>query len=73
MVAMEMVHDGDAKRADPERTKAIVSEARERGLLLLSCGVRSNVIRFLSPLTIPFDQLDEGLQVLGEVLSATKP
>lgn len=72
MVAMELVRDGDAKRPDPERTKAIVSVARDRGLLLLSCGVRSNVIRFLAPLTIPFDQLDEGLEVVGEVMRATQ-
>jgi 4-aminobutyrate aminotransferase/(S)-3-amino-2-methylpropionate transaminase len=68
MTAMELIKDGDRTKADPERTKKIVSEARKRGLLLLSCGVRGNVIRFLTPLTIEFDILDEGLDVLGDTL-----
>jgi 4-aminobutyrate aminotransferase/(S)-3-amino-2-methylpropionate transaminase len=71
MTAMELIVDGDAARADPERTKRIVTLARESGLLLLSCGVRSNVIRFLSPLTIPFEVLDEGLDILDGVIRRT--
>ncbi|MBA3069268.1 MAG: 4-aminobutyrate--2-oxoglutarate transaminase [Hyphomonas sp.] len=71
MTAMELIVDGDAARADPERTKRIVALARESGLLLLSCGVRSNVIRFLSPLTIPFEVLDEGLDILDGVIRRT--
>jgi 4-aminobutyrate aminotransferase / (S)-3-amino-2-methylpropionate transaminase / 5-aminovalerate transaminase len=71
MTAMELIHDGDASHADPDRTKRIVSAAREKGLLLLSCGVRSNVIRFLSPLTIPFEILDEGLDILADVVRET--
>jgi 4-aminobutyrate aminotransferase/(S)-3-amino-2-methylpropionate transaminase len=71
MVAMEMVKDGDSKRPDPDRTKAIVAKARDHGLLLLSCGVRGNVVRFLAPLTIPYDHLDEGLDILGEAVRAT--
>ena len=71
MTAMELIQDGDASRADPDRTKRIVSAAREKGLLLLSCGVRSNVIRFLTPLTIPFEILDEGLDVLADVVRET--
>ena len=68
MVAVEFVIDGDAARPDAARVARIVAEARKRGLLLLSCGVRSNVIRFLPPLTIPFDQLEEGLKLFSEAL-----
>ncbi|MEO0465404.1 MAG: 4-aminobutyrate--2-oxoglutarate transaminase [Pseudomonadota bacterium] len=71
MVAMEMIKGGDAKRPDPDRTKAIVATARDHGLLLLSCGVRGNVVRFLTPLTIPFAQLDEGLDILSEAVRST--
>ena len=63
MTAMELIKDGDPDKADPERTKQIVTVARERGLILLSCGIRGNVIRFLTPLTIEFDILDEGLDI----------
>jgi 4-aminobutyrate aminotransferase/(S)-3-amino-2-methylpropionate transaminase len=69
MVAMELVRDGDPGRPDPELTKALSARAGEAGLLLISCGVRANVIRILVPLTIPFEQLDEGLLILGTVFS----
>ena len=71
MTAIEFVKDGDAKQPDPERTKAIVAEARDRGLVLLSCGVRGNVIRFLPALTIPMDVLDQGLERFSDAVRAT--
>ncbi len=64
MVAMELVKEGDVNQPDPDLTKALTAEAAKQGLLLLSCGVRSNVIRILTPLTIPLDQLEEGLGIL---------
>ncbi len=70
MVAMELVHDGDATRPDAELTASLSKQASEAGLLIISCGVRANVIRILVPLTIPFEQLDEGLEILGQVFEA---
>ena len=69
MVAMELVRDGDPARPDPDLTKALVARAAERGLILLSCGVRGNVIRILTPLTIPMDQVDEGLAILADTMA----
>ena len=40
-----------------------------RGLILLSCGLYSNVIRILAPLTIPEAHLDEGLELLEQSLT----
>ena len=45
-------------------TAAVVAEAEARGLILLSCGTRANVVRLLPPLTIPFEVLEEGLDIL---------
>ncbi len=70
MVAMELVKNGDAGQPDAELTKALTLEAARRGLLLLSCGVRSNVIRILAPLTIPYDHLEEGLEILFDSFAA---
>lgn len=64
MVAMELVQDGDADQPAPELTKALVQDCAKRGLIILSCGVRGNVIRFLAPLTISDAVLDEGLDIL---------
>jgi len=66
MIAIELVKKGDANQPDAELTKKIVSMAYEKGLVLLSCGSRSNVIRFLPPLTIESELIDEGLNILRD-------
>jgi 4-aminobutyrate aminotransferase-like enzyme len=45
-----------------------VAAARERGLLLLTCGLYGNVIRLLPPVTIGDDDLAEGLDILETAL-----
>ncbi|MFC3053543.1 4-aminobutyrate--2-oxoglutarate transaminase [Kordiimonas pumila] len=64
MIALELVHDGDIKKPNADLTKALVQKAQERGLILLSCGTRGNVIRMLTPLTIPDANLNEGMDIL---------
>jgi 4-aminobutyrate aminotransferase/(S)-3-amino-2-methylpropionate transaminase len=71
MVAMELVQDGDAGKADAALAKALCAKALEGGLILLSCGVRGNVIRILVPLTIDFAHLDEGLGILATAFEAS--
>jgi len=70
MCAMEMVKDRQSKAPDKEATGKIVKAAAERGLMLLSAGIYSNVIRLLMPITITDDQLEEGLQILEEAIEA---
>jgi 4-aminobutyrate aminotransferase/(S)-3-amino-2-methylpropionate transaminase len=64
MQAVEFVTDRASRKPDAPLTAAIVAEAEARGLILLSCGTRANVIRLLPPLTIPFEVLEEGLDIL---------
>ncbi|MFM7396760.1 MAG: 4-aminobutyrate--2-oxoglutarate transaminase [Gammaproteobacteria bacterium] len=68
MVAMELVKDRRADQPDAELTKALAQAAGRRGLVLLSCGIYANVIRFLMPLTIPDAELAEGLAILEAAL-----
>lgn len=70
MCAIELVHDGDADKPDADLTKAIAAESLNRGVVLLTCGVRGNVIRFLPPLTIGDELLDEALAVVADAISA---
>ncbi len=70
MVAMELIVDGDHSAPNPTLTKQLVSEGIKAGLILLSCGVRGNVIRFLPPLTIDWDVLDEGLALFDKLFSS---
>lgn len=70
MVAIELVKDRDPHKPDADLTKALVAKAAEDGLILLSCGLYSNVIRFLVPLTASDALIDEGLDVLQASLAA---
>jgi 4-aminobutyrate aminotransferase/4-aminobutyrate aminotransferase/(S)-3-amino-2-methylpropionate transaminase len=70
MVAIELVKDPKTREPDAALTAAILAQAEQRGLILLSCGVDANVVRLLAPLTIPEAMLDEGLQILGESIRA---
>ena len=68
MVAVEFARpDGTP---DLEFTKQVQQRARAAGLLLLTCGVRSNVVRFLYPLTIEDAVFDEALGILERALRA---
>ena len=73
MVAMELVHDGDPARPDSALTGQVVSAGREAGLILLSCGVNANVIRFLPPLTASDALIAEAMDRLEAVLRARIP
>ena len=68
MIALELVKDGDMKKPDSDLTKAICAKAAEKGLILLSCGTRANVIRFLPPLTTEMEIIDEGMALLKAVI-----
>jgi len=68
MCAIELVADNDADKPDPDLTKEIAAEATRQGVVLLTCGVRGNVIRFLPPLTIGEELLAEALATLGRIV-----
>ncbi len=69
MVALELVKDRVTREPDAALTAAVLAHAEKRGLLLLSCGTSTNVIRLLAPLTIEDALLEEGLGILGAALS----
>jgi 4-aminobutyrate aminotransferase len=68
MVAIELVKDQKSKEPDADLTAAVLAHAEKRGLILLSCGTSANVVRLLSPLTIPDAVLTEGLEILAAAL-----
>lgn len=69
MVAMELIQNGDINQPNPELTKALVAAAPKHGLILLSCGIRANVIRFLPALTMSDEVLNEGLDILAKMIA----
>ena len=69
MAGMELVRDRKTKTPADTETAQVLALAREKGLILLRAGMHHNVIRTLMPLTIPDDQLDEGLDIIGSALA----
>ena len=63
MIAVEFMNPG-TQIADTEFTKLVQARSLERGLILLTCGLYGNVIRFLYPLTIEDAVFEEGLEIL---------
>jgi 4-aminobutyrate aminotransferase/(S)-3-amino-2-methylpropionate transaminase len=70
MAGMELVRDRVTKEPADKEAARILGAAREKGLIVLRCGVHHNVIRTLMPLTILDEQLEEGLDMLGASLGA---
>jgi 4-aminobutyrate aminotransferase/(S)-3-amino-2-methylpropionate transaminase len=68
MVGMELVVDRKSKEPATTFTKRLVELCREKGLLMVSAGTHSNIIRPLMPLIITDEQLEKGLSIIEESL-----
>jgi 4-aminobutyrate aminotransferase/(S)-3-amino-2-methylpropionate transaminase len=68
MAAFEMVESKENRKPMPELAAAITKKAKEKGLILLSCGMHGNSLRFLMPVTIEDNILEEGLAIVEECL-----
>ncbi|EGX55958.1 4-aminobutyrate aminotransferase [Streptomyces zinciresistens K42] len=69
MIAVELVKDRATKEPHPEATAALARACHAAGLLVLTCGTYGNVLRFLPPLVIGEDLLDEGLDIIEQAFS----
>ena len=71
MVAAEF-NTADGSAPSPEFTQKIREEALKRNLILLTCGVYGNVLRFLAPITIEDDVFAEALDILEQSIAAAR-
>ena len=69
MVAVEIVDNRANKNPDKVKTTGIAKYANDNGLLLLSAGIKGNVIRFLAPLVITDKELNKGLNILEDAFA----
>ncbi len=67
-MAIELVKDGDSEQPDAELAKTLLGLASQKGLILLTCGSRGNVIRFLPALNISDKLINEGMDIFAECL-----
>ena len=70
MIGTEFTVDRRAEKAKP-LVKEIVHAAEQRDLLLLTCGTYDNTIRWIPPLNVTSEQINDGLKVFGEALKAS--
>ena len=68
MAAFELVESKDTHKPMPELVGAITKLAKAKGLIVLGCGLYGNTLRFLMPVTIEDEVLEEGLVILEQCL-----
>ena len=61
-----------SRQPNPEFANAVRAQALKRGLILLTCGVYGNVIRFLAPITIQDEVFNEALNMLEDSIAAAR-
>ena len=69
MIAVELVEPGST-RPDAALAAAVSGYCHRNGLVTLTCGTFGNVLRFLPPLVISDDLLDEGLSIIEQAFAA---
>jgi 4-aminobutyrate aminotransferase/(S)-3-amino-2-methylpropionate transaminase len=70
MQAIELVRSSDKREPAAEETKQISQYCYEHGLITITAGSYSNVVRVLVPLVVSNEQMDEGMNVLESALQA---
>jgi len=74
MRALELVRDPRTKEPfNSKEMQSVLDRLLERGVLMLKAGAHGNVLRCLVPLTVPWDDLDRGLDILETVLKQFRP
>jgi 4-aminobutyrate aminotransferase / (S)-3-amino-2-methylpropionate transaminase / 5-aminovalerate transaminase len=69
MIAIELAEPGSLN-PDPANTARVARACHQAGLVVLTCGTFANVLRFLPPLVIGEDLLEEGLSILEDAFAA---
>lgn len=72
MIAIELFENGDPGKPNATLTADIVARARDKGLILLSCGPYYNILRILVPLTIEASQIRQGLEIIARCFDEAK-
>src|SRR5579859_6946448 len=68
MIAIELAEPGSLT-PDPGTTGRVAKACHEAGLVVLTCGTFGNVLRFLPPLVIGEELLEEGLSILEDAFA----
>lgn len=69
MVGVELLRDG---KPAADAVGPLLQEAQDRGMLLLSCGIRKNVVRWIPPLIATESDIEEGLGIFADSLDSQR-
>jgi 4-aminobutyrate aminotransferase len=69
MVGVEFVEDRATKVPDGATADALIARCADDGLLLLTCGSRHQVVRWIPPLDVTSAEIDEALEIFGDALA----
>ncbi|HHY96292.1 MAG TPA: aspartate aminotransferase family protein [Firmicutes bacterium] len=72
MIGVELVRDKETREPAGKEAMMVLEEARRRGLIVGKCGPQSQVLRIAPPLTVSVAQMEEGLGILDEALTAVE-
>lgn len=67
MIGTEFTANGNRAK-EKQMVKDVIHSAEEKGMLLLSCGTYDNTLRWIPPLNVTGEQINDGLKIFGEAL-----
>jgi 4-aminobutyrate aminotransferase len=70
MLGVELVTSRESREPDGAMGDAVIARCADAGLLLLTCGAGHNIVRWLAPLDVTADEIDDGLGIFERVLQA---
>ena len=68
MIGVELVKDRETREPDGALAKALIAKAADLGLLVLTCGMSGQVIRWIPPIDATAAEISEGVEIFGEAL-----
>ena len=73
MIGLEFVRDGTTREPDGALCETVIQGCADEGLLVISCGVEHNVIRWIAPLNVTSAEITEALGIFRRVLRSLPP
>jgi len=68
MIGVELVKDRETREPDGALAKALIAKAADLGLLVLTCGMSGQVIRWIPPIDATAAEISEAVEIFGEAL-----
>jgi 4-aminobutyrate aminotransferase len=72
MIGVEFVKDRATREPDGGTCEAVIQACADEGLLLITCGVDHNVIRWIPPIDVNAEEIEEALTIFRRVLATTR-